>query len=274
MSASLGPDAVAAFGRDAKVGLLATLDEGDLPHVSLITTIEAASPSRLSFGQFCEGASKRNVRRDPRVGFLVMGMDRRLWRGTARWTGATSEGPEFEAYNRKPLFRYNSYFGVHTVHFLDVVSVGPAESLPVARMVAGAMAARAAGLVARGEEPRALSAWARTLTDRLDSVKFLSFVDRDGFPRIVPGLPAASAGHGRLVIVPAVNRGELACIPDGAAVAVFAMSLKMESVLVRGRLSRRGPGMLLLDIDLVYNSMPPRQGQVWPAPPLVAIHET
>ena len=54
-------------------------------------------------------------------------------------------------------------------------------------------------------------------------------------------------------------------------VAVFALSLEMESVLVRGRFSgyRRYAGLRAgaIDIDWVYNSMPPLQGPIYPVPP-------
>jgi hypothetical protein len=51
----------------------------------------------------------------------------------------------------------------------------------------------------------------------------------------------------------------------------------MESVLVRGRLDgwqgapSLGAGLGFLTIDWVYNSMPPRQGPIWPPQPLRAV---
>ena len=50
-----------------------------------------------------------------------MSREKELWRGKARWTGEASSGDDYEMYNRKPMFRYNSYFGIHTVHYLDLV---------------------------------------------------------------------------------------------------------------------------------------------------------
>jgi hypothetical protein len=266
------PDAeVGPFSTDPKIGLLATLDPGGLPHVTLITTLEAASAERLTWGQFCEGASKDNVRRDPRVGFLVMTLARDLWRGRAVWVRASREGPEFEAYNRKPLFRYNSYFGIHTVHFMDVERVTPRGRLPVPRMVAAGLAARVAAVVCgRRRADPALKPWAAGLLRRVDSLKFLCFVDGDGYPVILPAVGCAPADASRVVIVPASS--EAAAIPPGAHVAVFALSLKLESVLLRGRAHAirpaAGAGVGAVDVDWVYNSMPPKQGQVHPMPAL------
>ena len=52
---------MSAFEESAKIGLLATVDPQGLPHVSLITSIQAKSPDALMFGQFSEGLSKQHV---------------------------------------------------------------------------------------------------------------------------------------------------------------------------------------------------------------------
>ena len=278
--ARLDDAGVLAFANDSKLGILATADPGGLPHLSLITTIQASDPGHLTWGQFCEGCSKDNVRRDPRVGFLVMTLDKEDWRGKARWTHGTREGPDFEAYNRKPLFRYNSYFGIHTVHHADVVQVGPRERLSVPRIAAGtllSMAARPAAFLGAGEP--ALTPWSEGLVNRMSCLKFVSWIGDDGFPEVVPAVPGAVAGGRRMVLASTVHGRELARIPSGAPVAILALDLNMESVLVRGRFDgwHGAPGLGAaigtLTIDWVYNSMPPRQGPIWPPVPLRAVTE-
>ncbi|OGQ87899.1 MAG: hypothetical protein A2289_22595 [Deltaproteobacteria bacterium RIFOXYA12_FULL_58_15] len=271
---------IRAFGVDSKLGILATKDVGDLPHLSLITTIQAKDPEHLTWGQFCEGYCKENVRRDPRVGFLVMTMDKEDWRGKARWTHGTREGEDFEAYNRKPLFRYNSYFGIHTVHHAEVIQIGPRERLSVPRIAAGAILAAAARPAARiGAGERALTAWAESLVNRMSCLKFVSWIGDDGYPVVVPAVPGAVAGGRRMILAATVHGRELACIPRGASVAVLALDLNMESVLARGRFDgwrgvpAMGAALGTLTIDWVYNSMPPRQGPIWPLVPLRAVTE-
>jgi hypothetical protein len=52
------------------------------------------------------------------------------------------------------------------------------------------------------------------------------------------------------------------------AVAVFGLTLQMEDVLVRGVFAGfgkyRGITLGCMDIDWVYNSMPPVHGQIYP----------
>ncbi len=88
-----------------KIGLLATVNHQGLPHLTLLSSLQAASARRLTFGQFVEGLSKDYVRKNPRTGFLVMTLQREMWRGTATFTGTTRGGPEMDAYNQEPMFR-------------------------------------------------------------------------------------------------------------------------------------------------------------------------
>jgi len=272
-----------ALERDAKIGLVATVDPTGLPHLTLITSIQAKDPRHLMFGQFCEGLSKTHVTENARTGFLAMSPEKAIWRGTARWTHAAKSGEDYETYNRKPMFRYNSYFGIHTVHYLDVVTFGGREKLDVPRIVAGSAITMMSRRLARSRQSEPiLKPWAEAHISRPATLKFLSYVGENGYPVIVPVVPCQATGSRRLVFAPTVYRRELAAIPAGKAVAVFALNLRMESVLVRGVFAgyRRyaGPAVGIIDLDWVYNSMPPKQGPIYPVNPVqpvtVAARET
>jgi len=263
---------MSAFEESAKIGLLATVDPQGLPHVSLITSIQARSPVQLMYGQFSEGRSKSHIKANPHVGFLVMNREKELWRGKARWTGEATSGEDYEMYNRKPMFRYNSYFGIHTVHYLDLVESECKKSIPTAGVAIGSLVTSLARRFATAKAPETiLKPWAESLFTKLDTLKFLSYLGRDGYPAIVPVVPCQAVGSTRLIFAPTVHRAELAAIPADATVAVFALNLQMESILVRGRFSgyRRYAGLRAgaIDIDWVYNSMPPMQGPIYPVPP-------
>jgi len=120
-----------AFEPEAKVGLLATVNPEGLPHITLITALQASAPDQLIWGQFSEGMSKGHVLENPRTAFLIMTLDKHLWRGKALWTHKKQEGDEFEMFNNKPMFRYNSYFGIHTVHYMDLKETGGRENFPL-----------------------------------------------------------------------------------------------------------------------------------------------
>ena len=264
------PADMGAFEAEAKVGLLATVNPEGLPHISLIASMQAKDPTRLIWGQFSEGLSKAYVKENPHVGFLIMTLDRDLWRGKALWTHAETEGDDYEMYNQKPMFRYNAYFGIHTVHFMDLVETYGKEGLPLARLVLASLATKAAKDGAKSPEgERVLKPWAEGLFNRLDTLKFIGYVDEEGFPTIVPVIQCQAAGSRRLAFSPLAYREELARIRQGTQVAVFGMTMQMEDVLARGtflgydrvRLQRLG----VIELEWVYNSMPPTPGQIYPS---------
>jgi hypothetical protein len=261
-----------AFEPTEKIGLLATVNADGKPHLTLITAMQAKTPTQLIWGQFTEGLSKQHVRHNPNVGFLIMTLDRRLWRGTARYTHAVKEGPDYEMFNRKPMFRYNSYFGINTVHYMDLRETYGCESLPLAQIVPAALLTTfGKGGAQTPETERILTPWAEGLFNRVDSLKFLAYVAVDSYPRIVPLLQCRAADSRRLVFSPLAYRDELTALPAGAETAIFGLTLQMEDVLVRGVFrgfaSHRLVKLGAVDLNWVYNSMPPAHGQIYPREP-------
>jgi hypothetical protein len=167
------------------------------------------------------------------------------------------------------MFRYNAYFGIHTVHYLDVVEVEEGGQLGVSRLVAGAALVRGVRMaaVARCTTP-ALSPWATKLVSRAATLKFASYVGADRYPCIIPGAAACTAGTGRVVVALPSDDPATASVPEQADIAVFALDRELHSVLVRGHAtdhrSLAGSRLSALDIDRVYNSMPPKHGQIYP----------
>jgi hypothetical protein len=126
---------------------------------------------------------------NPKLGFLVMSLDRHLWRGKARWTHKKTDGPEYETYNEIPMFRYNAYFGINTVHYLDLVETYGREKLPMAKIVPAAITTKLAkGAAATPGNQRILKPFAENLFNQLDALKFIAYVGKDGFPIIIPAI--------------------------------------------------------------------------------------
>ena len=258
-----------AFEPAEKIGLVASINPQGLPHLTLITSIMAPSPDRLTLGQFCEGLSKQYIRENPKVAFLIMTLTRQMWRGKARWTHLKKEGPEYERYNDIPMFRYNTYFGINTVHYLDLLETSEGEKLPMARIISSALQTRVAKSGVRtGSDRPVLTPFAEALFNDLRALTFLTYVENDGFPIIVPLIQCQAADSRRLAFSPGPFGEELRRIPENTEVAVFCLTMQMEDVLIRGtfRGFRRSRflGLGIIDIEWVYNSMPPCHGQIYP----------
>jgi hypothetical protein len=261
-----------------KIGLLATVTPEGLPHVTLLSSLMACAPGGLCFGQFTEGMSKKHILDNPKVGFLIMSMDKELWRGVASYTHFSKAGPEYDYYNNVPMFRYNAYFGVHTVYYLDLVSQSGKSPLPMNQVIFAAVQTMLARTVGRklGDQP-VLNDWTRAFLNKLDNLKFLSYVGADGYPVIIPAIQTQSLDLQHILFSTSVYTDELESIPPGADLCVFSMALTMEDVLLRGKYLgiRRVAGIRagVMQADWVYNPMPPVPGQVYPPVELKAVTE-
>jgi hypothetical protein len=262
-----------AFAPSEKVGIIATVTADGLPHMSLLTSVMASKPDQLIIGEFCKGLSKDYMQITRKIGFAILTLDKKLWHGKALWTNLRKEGPEYELYNQQPMFRYNTYFGINTVHYFDLMETTSGSALPLASIAISAVLTKMAKAgAAKGRQERVLSFFGEKLFNGLDSLKFLSFVSQDGFPVVIPVIQCQAAGSSSLAFHPGAFGDELNRLEAGMTVSVFCLTMQMEDVLVRGTFSGysryHGVNLGTVDIDWVYNSMPPNHGQIYPPVPL------
>ena len=260
---------IQAFEPAMKIGLLATVNEQGLPHLTMISTLKAASDKELVWGQFMEGRSKQYIRDNPRTGWLIMTLDKHVWRGKSSFTHTEKSGPDYDFFNNLPLFRYNAYFGVHTVYYMELVAHSGKTALPMNAVIFAAVKTLVGRTLAHGRaKVDILNPWTQNFINKLDNLKFLSFVDEDGFPVIIPAIQAQARDREHVVFSTSVFTSDLESIPTGASLAVFSLALTMEDVLVRGTYEgiQRLAGFRCgsVKVDWVYNSMPPTPGQVYP----------
>ncbi len=267
---------IRALKPNEKIALVATINEEGLPHITLLTSLLALDETHMALGEFSKGLSKEYFKKNHNIGFCILTMAMDMWRGRACYTHSATEGPVYEMFNEFPMFRYNTYFGINTVHFFDLIQANEKEKLPFAK-IALAYSATLAGKwnakQKRTEIP--LNPVAFTLFNRMDALKFAAWIDDDGFPTIVPVLQAKAADPATVVFSPKAYRDELMTLQPGTPVAVYALTVKMESILTRGAFKgyKRFAGITLgqCDINWVYNSMPPVHGQIYPGVPLEAV---
>ena len=112
-----------------------------------------------------------------------------------------------------------------------------------------------------------MNRWTQRLISKVGVLKFLSYIDSEGYPNLIPVLSARAVATDRVLIPATEYAQELKEVPEGP-VALYTMDLSMETVLVRGRfspVSRHGLiRAAVLTVDHVYNSMPPAAGTIYP----------
>jgi hypothetical protein len=267
---------IQSLSASMKIGILGTVTPEGLPHLTMISTLKASSPVQMAFGQFMEGRSKEYLRQNPRAGWLIMSLDKQVWRGKADFTHTARQGAEYDFYNNTPLFRYNAYFGVHTVYYLDVVEQSGKAPLPMQKVVlASVQTMLARSLAGSHAGSRVLNPWTVSFLNKLNTLKFIGTIGDDGYPVVFPCIQAQATDEEHLHFAASVYSEEIKRIPAGAPLALFGLSLDMEDVLLRGRYEglKRVAGVRCgsLQVDWVYNPMPPVPGQIYPQLPLEAI---
>lgn len=266
------------FETSMKVGLIATINENNEPHITIISTLQANTPKQMIWGQFIEGLSKVNVRTNNKTGFLIMNLKKEFWSGKAIWTHEKRKGPEYIMYNKKPMYRYNSYFGIHTVHYMDLVEISQKNKLNIRTIAGNAIKTKfSKGGIRSNSKQCILKPWAKQLFNNMKSLKFLSYIDNHGFPIIIPIIQAQAADSTRIVFSTSPYRKELDRIPQEESISIYCLNLEMENVLVIGKFKgfkrSRGIQLGVMDIERVYNSMPPKQGYIFPEHKTEAIIE-
>jgi hypothetical protein len=132
-------------------------------------------------------------------------------------------------------------------------------------------------LAKKKSEPKVLNPWIHSLFNKLDNLKFISYMDTDGFPVVLPVIQTQALDANRIVFALGAYSNELKKIPAGVRMAVFGMSFSMETVLMRGEFAgiQRMAGIPagVVSVDWVYNSMPPVPQQVYPAVKVEAVRE-
>jgi hypothetical protein len=267
-----------AFEPELKIGLLATINPQGLPHLTLLSTLKASGPNQVTFGQFTEGFSKQNILQNPKVAWLIMTLDKNLWRGRATFTHTAKAGADYDFYNNTPMFRYNAYFGIHTVYCMDLVEFYGKQPLPMRDIVISSLQTiLAKALHLRRPSHAVLNPWTRQLLGKLGNLKFIACIRPDGYPEIVPVLQLQPLDRQRVVFAASPYGQDLARIPKETVLAVFGMSLDMEDVLLRGQFLgiRRIAGIPcgVVDVNWVYNPMPPKPQQIYPDVLVEAVRE-
>jgi general stress protein 26 len=264
------------FEPSEKIGLLVTVTPEGLPHITLITSLQAKDEKTVIWGQFTEGESKLNVKHNTKVAFLILTMDKSLWRGTADYVTHAKEGDEYIMYNNQPMFRYNSYFGINTVHYMNLCKTGGRESLPMLKIIAASVMTKISKAKAKtGIDSRIMKVFGENIFNNFSALKFLAYIKKDGYPDIIPLIQCQAADSRRIVFSPLAYKKELKSIKKDSTIAMFCLNMSMESVLVRGKFLGFNPYRFIrlgvVDIDYVYNSMLPKHGQIYPEQKLEAV---
>ena len=117
------------FSETYKVGLLGTIGDGGYPHISLISSLQALNEKQMISGQFITGLSSKYVEANKkRVFYNVSG------KKNGGMAGQYGKKRKLMAKNMKCIIIFQCFvithnFGIHTVHYYDLVDVSKGHNL-------------------------------------------------------------------------------------------------------------------------------------------------
>ncbi len=247
--------------------LIATIDENQYPHLSFITSNIAISPKKIKWGEFVRGKSKGNVVKRPKQGFLYMNINPpfKFLQAKAKFDHDSESGEDAEEFNQMKLFRYNTYMRVYRVFFNKLISARRLRKISILGLAKGALF----NLFGVGEKTGLPENRLNDVGNRLFSKpfypKFISYLDpSDGYPVIFPIFQARAVEKKKIVIPFTDFKRDLQEMPERCKVSMFALDFEGLNQMLKGSFTKISEKKAVVDIDIVYNSMPPIPGRLYP----------
>jgi hypothetical protein len=263
----LSPEEVTFTTPEVMAKFLATIDEKGYPHITMITSNIALSPDEVKWGEFSFGKSKGNVTKNPKQGMIYMTiqMPFKFLQVKAKLNYISMNGDDAEDFNMMNLLRYNTYLRVYRVFFNNVVGARPIRDIKLTGIVKGIVSTIFGPGGKTGTYDARLKKLGNYLFNGKVFPKFIAYLDpEDGYPIITPVFQARAVEGKRIVIKLTQFKEDLLSIPKNAKVAIFAMDFETVSQLIKGRFLGIENNRGIIDIEEIYNSMPPKMGLIYP----------
>ena len=262
---------------DLEVGLklLATIDPRGWPHITMISFNRAKTPEQVVWGEFTVGTSKRNVLQNPKQGAFYMNavMPFKFLQAKITFDHRVKGGEDCEYFSRGQMLRYNTYMNVKKAYYNSVKAATPVIDLKILPIAKGLILNLFAKNKAKGPNAEEkLPKLAYDLYNNPFNPKFISFLDPDdGYPLIIPCFQLRAPDRSKLIFPYSQFKEELELLKEGAHVSTFAViaeEIELISMVIQGTFT----GMQkfgnvkcgVIQIDEVYNSMPPLSGVIYP----------
>jgi len=259
-----------SFADARKMEFYGTVNEDGTAHITLLNSMYQLDEDTVAWGEYCHGFSKINQKTRRDVAFLTVDDKmRKLFRGRAVYDHQETSGEICEKFNSIPRFRYNNLYGYRPIHFLSLKELSGMELVNATKW--GQKSRAVASTIHPGDTPEALSVLSRRYFEDSSGFKVLGWVGKGGAVQLLPLPQCVLTAANRVVFTPEPYGEELAQIPDGATVAVYAVMVrKMQSVLVKGILERtsfNNNPYYVVDVNSVYSPMLPKNGFIYPKTP-------
>lgn len=253
------------FLPDMMIKILATVDENQKPNLVFINSFEAKDNRTLMFAEFIHGKSKKYLEQNLKCAVDFLTLEYNNWLVKGDFSHWEYEGEDYNYYNQKTLFRNNAYTGITRVGYIDVKKViAPNTPVKSDRKIAKIIKNFISEGKADSNKPEIMPSLVEKIFKGASNLKFISYIDEDEYPMIIPAMQLVPVDRNRLIFTPSILKEDFLKINPGTVMACYAMSLEIIMYLIRGTFQDiqeyEGIPIGILDVEEVYCSMPPKAG--------------
>ncbi|MHA1230729.1 MAG: hypothetical protein ACTSRP_05905 [Candidatus Helarchaeota archaeon] len=268
----LDEDALKLAQIDYGAKFIATIDHKKRPHITFILSNRAKTSKQLVWGQFVEGTSKKNVLNDPKQGILIMTAEApfKFVQMKVELEEIKKEGEDIEYFSRTEFYRYNCYTNVHTAYYNSIKAAIGVRNLSILGILKGILINLiGTGIAKSKNSEKKLPNLGYKLFNGPLNPKFIAYIDKtDGFPIILPCFQIRAPDYSKIIFPLSQFKSELNSFQKGDQLAVYVMNFEPIMLHINGKFlgykKYRGIKYGLIDIEEVYNPMPPLSGIIYP----------
>ncbi len=245
--------------KKSPIKFVATMGEDGYPNLAPILSTTAWDKETLCFVRFMAWKTKRNLEERKKVAVATMG----FWRSLevlGEFEGFERSGEKLEFFNNQPIYRYNAYFGAGEVGVIRIKEEKASYPSQLWRAFQAKMLASGNHFEAEKEVmPKpVLEKFMRVL-----AVKFLSWIDKSGHPRVMPAMGAFPLSPDKIAVCG--NEELFSSLNLGAPLSLAVLFTEPGAYQVKGKFagfeSRLASKVAVIELDQSYSSSPPLPGE-------------
>jgi hypothetical protein len=274
MAERLGGPALKAF-KGSYPRFAATVDDKGVPNVVPLLSAVAADEETLIFARFMIWKTAKNIEKNRRITINSIGPGFKSWTLEGEFIEYQTRGQYIEFFNNQALYRYNAYMGINQVGVIRVRGVyepWPISFVPslwkFSRLRNPATDLASAQGQKASQQASSLMLPGQVLDkfNRRLALKYISFVNQDGHPFLLPDFTLRLSQEGLLLFAPYPHGHPLSQLNEGMKIASSVLTLGPVAYQVKGvykgRQETGNASASVVNVEEVYTASPPVPGKL------------
>ncbi|PIU68111.1 MAG: hypothetical protein COS84_01735 [Armatimonadetes bacterium CG07_land_8_20_14_0_80_40_9] len=271
----LSKDVINALSKESIPKFLATADENGLPNIVPVISLSAVNEKRIIFAEFMLWKTRKNLEVNSKVGVGLITEDLKIYTIRGRFEGFQKSGEYFDYLSNKDMFRYNAYTGIRSAGVIKVEELTQSLSISKLQVLSEVMKIRflkrITHLPSTGNasalqtgKPK-LPPQVKEKFNRVAGAKFLSYLNREGYPTAIPLVSLMSLDGDALIF--SIKRGgeEIGKVKPKTLVAASVITFEPIAYQVKGTFegfkNYLGLKAGIIKVSEVYSACPPLAGK-------------